>query len=180
MHEMDAFYKLYGSPAPLLQGTLWYGTTQTQRPTQGKVSIILLHAERSGMPMLHRLKAKYGDRLDITIVDATRGYYMNAGPLSPKEEADTLAYFYRTVLDAPAAVVVNEAPVRRKPDGRLVRGLTENQNAYRGGQLFIVDQQQRIQFVSRSFAVDEKRVVAVLQQLLEGKGGAEPATSSIP
>jgi hypothetical protein len=116
----------------------------------------------------------------MTIVDATRGYYMNAGPLSPKQEADTLAYFYRTVLGAPAAVLVNEAPAHRKPDGRIIRGATENQNAYRGGALFIVDQQQRIQFVSRNFTVDEKRVVSVLQQLLEGRAQVTDGAQSPP
>jgi hypothetical protein len=166
---LDTLFAMYGKPAPMLTGTRWYGTSNTARPSVGKVSLLLFHAERSTMPMLRRFKARYGDDLEITIVDATRGYFMTAGPLSPKEEADTLAYFYRTVLGAPAAVLVNESPTQRipEPDGRIKRGATANVRAYHGAAMAIIDRAQRVRYLAPgSMVLNEARLVDVLDQAM--------------
>jgi hypothetical protein len=65
--------------------------------------------------VLRRIAKKYGDAINITIVDPTAGYVRDSPPLSPAQEADELAQFYHELIGVPVTVGVDTSMVKRLP-----------------------------------------------------------------
>jgi hypothetical protein len=122
---------LLGKPAPPIQGQLISGTAG-QRPTPGKVTLIIFQAgtSRESVAALHRLKAIFGDSVEFVFAGKTLGHFKIQGPLTYEQELQMLTDFYVKNLKVPGSVFVEHTQISTRPDGRLVRHPTANDQAY--------------------------------------------------
>jgi hypothetical protein len=136
-------YRLYARPAGRLSGDFWFlgvgahsdtaSQTNMVRPTQGKIAIVSFQPARGNLPAFRRLQHRFGDRLELTFVLRTNGYFRDQGPLQPADEAAVLRRYYVDELRLPGALVISAANAKSLPDGRLVKEKTENVLMYGGG-----------------------------------------------
>lgn len=167
LDALDSVYAMYGTPAPPLGG-VWFGaSSETNRPAPGKVSLIVLTPSREIMPALRRLQSTFGNRLDVTIVTQTVGYFEGRGPVTPAKEMGDLWEHYHTVLHAPGVLVLSETQFTTLPDGRRIGEPTENQLAYKAPfhvGYVLVDRQGIIRLVQTQLS--EQRLSDAIQKLL--------------
>lgn len=137
LEALESTYQLYGDEGGRLTGDFWFheagDTTPVIRPTPGKISIISFQPVRAQIPVFRRLQARFGDRIELTFVLRTNGYFRDQGPLTPIEEAKILREYYIDELRLPGVLVISSASSQELPDGRLVKGKSENVLKYSGG-----------------------------------------------
>lgn len=89
----------------------------------------------------------------MTLVTETDGFlwfHQGTPLLTPHEEAKELAHFYLDVLKLPVALLVDETPITKRPDGEIRRGRTPIRNLAGGWNernLMLVDRDGRIQWL---------------------------------
>lgn len=100
-------------------------------PTSGKVTIYYRINNLTGpqntlsktLASYLRLHEKYGpDKLEIVILTTVNGSMWGSPPLTPEAEANLQNWYIRQFHDLPFRVVVNERPIGKRRDGRLLRG----------------------------------------------------------
>ncbi len=137
LDALESTYQLYGDEGGRLTGDFWFqgagDTTPVVRPTPGKISIISFQPVRSQIPAFRRLQERFGDSIELTFVLRTNGYFRDQGPLTPTEEAKILREYYIDELKLPGVLVISSASSQELPDGRLVKGKSENVLKYSGG-----------------------------------------------
>jgi len=117
-----------GQPVPPLPLPFWFGPhADSSWAIPGKVSLVLVESPENfsyshDFGLLHRLRARYGDALNITLVCKTKGYVRSSPPLEPAQEADSISNYFRKYLGLPVTVGVEQTPFERLPDGRRVDG----------------------------------------------------------
>lgn len=150
MHSLrfDWAIQQFGTQIPPLTAKYWVNPDSSQHrwPVPGKISLYL-HGNRDFPPEAYalwkRLGAKYGNKLDITVLERTQGYFRGEGdpPLSGLQEADRLGAFYRDQLGLPVTVAVEESPQQQLPDGRRLMGRTPlSSDAYYSMGFIMTDQ----------------------------------------
>ena len=116
---VDTVYALYGTPAEPLRGGRWLGSPgPTTRPTKGRLALIVLSPERYTMPMFRRIAHEFGDRLEMSFVTQTVGYFDGQGPVTTEKEIGYLDRYLRKELAAPAPIIVYETTFHELPDDR--------------------------------------------------------------
>lgn len=113
-------------------------------PVPHKIALIVFLPpgnEFEALPTVERLKAKFGDTMQVVVVANTRGYYRLRAPLDPSAEAQLLQHYFSDSLKVKVPVVLEETPLshRPAPDGRAVYGLTASQQAYPNLAYLLVD-----------------------------------------
>lgn len=117
-----------GQPVPPLPLQFWFGPhADSSWVIPGKVSLVLVEPTENvsysrDFGLLHRLRARYGDALNITVVCKTRGYVRSSPPLEPAQEADSISNYFQKYLRLSVTVGVEQTPFERLPDGRRVDG----------------------------------------------------------
>lgn len=117
-----------GQPVPPLPLQFWFGPHgDSSWAIPGKVSLVLVESTENfsysrDFGLLHRLRARYGDALHLTIVSKTAGYVRSSPPLAPAQEADSISNYFQKYLALPVTVGVEQTPFQRLPDGRRVDG----------------------------------------------------------
>ena len=115
-----------GQPVPPLRLPFWFGPHgDSSWVIPGKVSLVLVESTENfsysrDFGLLHRLRARYGDALQLTIVSKTAGYVRSSPPLEPAQEADSISNYFQKYLALPVTVGVEQTPFQRLPDGRRV------------------------------------------------------------
>lgn len=96
-----------------------------------KISRVHSHSIKQGRldPMLARLrriKQRYGDKVDVVLHVPTEGYIWSSPPLSFISEAKALQWLFFEHLNLPFTLFVDETPIAKRHDGRLLRGESPN------------------------------------------------------
>jgi hypothetical protein len=120
---------------------------------------------------IHRLKRAYPD-LQITIVSKTFGSLGNAPPLSPTEEADTLAKYFLGFYRLPATLIVATTDYYRLPglDQRRIDQASQNEVNYtfRGkmnsahGTILVTDLDGKVVYVDAIHGESERHLKQML------------------
>lgn len=156
----DALTSPIGSSAPPVEGTFWFGRTDTStpRPTRGKVALVtfLDYECRStsngkcwpAYAALHRLAQRFPE-LEVTIVARTHGYFSKMAPPTPEQEAAALRDWWQGFHHLPGALAVTATQFWRlaEPDRRRIDRPTPNETHYsfgrsweiKPGMTFLVD-----------------------------------------
>lgn len=172
--RLDWAVQQIGTTIPPLVAQHWNPDSSEHRwPVPGKVSIYLPGNRKQG-PELYALwkhiGRRYGDKLNITIMEATRGYFREGDggrPLTPAQEAVRLGTFYRDELGVPATLAVEESPVRVLPDGRRLTGAASfESNAYYRMAFILTDQTGKILLLSPGGLSNEAQIDAWISRAL--------------
>lgn len=166
---------LYGKKTKPLAGTFWFNEKGSPRPLPGKMSLIV-HVDHtcgeqcfSKYIVLRQLMAKYGDELDVTFVTETRGFAAGTGPLEPADEAKKAASYFLDFLKFPVAVLVDETPWEKIPDGRRFAQPSAIGSMFAGWRTLntvLIDKEGRIQWLGTIGRVtDERMVTAAIDRL---------------
>jgi len=143
-------YTLYGKPAVKLSSTYAYApgqpaqpasTTTTNRPTAGKVALLLFVNKMCGEPcfpgyaVATRLIRQYETvGLELTLVTRTGGWDRDR-LVKPQEESDSLRALFHDYLKVPATLVVWATEFGKNADGHLRIRTMPNDQAYFGPQV---------------------------------------------
>jgi hypothetical protein len=127
----------YDKPTPAITGKFWFPSNAAHTvPAPGRVTLVTQVQKGDGVmtPQLAgllRLWNKYhAAGLDIVLVTKTQGYSWSSPPQKPDDEAKTDAWYFLNYLKLPFTLIVDEAPVTKRPDGRLVHGRITFENEF--------------------------------------------------
>ncbi len=139
-----------GRPYPALHPEFWFhrpaGAATQPRP--GHITLIQMVDPPSGYhenmaAALHRLKARFGDAVDVILLATTRGHFAGRVQLAPAEEAQLLAeqILGEWKVDATVGVYVTPHDTLPAPDRRRIpRPIPELNDALYGGGAMVIDQ----------------------------------------
>jgi hypothetical protein len=174
--ERERSAALIGVPAPPIVGNYWFPDAKSHgTPQSGKVTLVRWVVKGQGLltsdlAALRRLYDKYhDDGLEIVLLLRTEGYSWASPPLSPADEAKTIAWYYRKHLGLPFTIVVDETPFTTKPDGRRVAGSVPFVKEYAGGAT-LVGRDGRIRVAGALFNTKEPVLDAFIEQALAARG----------
>jgi hypothetical protein len=136
---LTQMYTDYGKRASPLHPSHWYvAGGDTLRPRPSVTSLVVLGDANCGAlcyrqyATIRRLQAKYGAKLEITMVTGTDGYFMNN--LVPKAaELDSVGHYFLDFLKLPVGVAASEISFTRKIDGRRNPSPSVDQKNYSKG-----------------------------------------------
>lgn len=195
-----------GKKAPALEGDFWYSgedgkisaVAPQARPVPGKVNAVVFldgscHSTtpsfRTGRPFtamncwgeiasLRRLKIA-NPELEVTVVSKTLGNIGNAPPLSPPEEADSLANFFLGFHKISGVQLVSQTDYFRldKLDSRKIDVATANQANYdidgerlgNAGTVLLIDGSGTIFHVGPVIREDEGKADLKIKAVLQSK-----------
>jgi hypothetical protein len=200
-----------GEPAPAVHGDYWFGATDTTitRPTRGKVALVFVADNyvralrsrlycgadncREAYAVLRRLARRFPS-LEITLLAQTRGYFRQAAPPAPAEEASILRQYLLDYHHLPGTLAVERTDFWRldPPDRRRVDRPTSNETRYSFGgswpvhslEAFLVDEKGTIVDVTHDVSIfggehpkglersDEVRLAALIEILLDRQQSA--------
>lgn len=116
-------------------------------PRKGHVTLVQIVASgccgKSLAATVHRLKARFGDALDLLVLTQTAGHFDGRVQLEPAEEAGLISRHILdpAKLDATLGVYVTRYVANPDPDRRLVpQPIAELQRIHFGGDALIIDQ----------------------------------------
>ena len=165
--RLDSMYALPGREAPALTwDRLLNAPADARLPAAGRPTLIIFATARGLVPMLRRIEAQFGTRLQVVSAARTLGYFRGDGPFPPAVELDSLTRYLRDELRAPGVVALSAPGSGKRPDGRVARELSANEKAYHvafGTTLAVVDGAGVIRYVSDG--IDEPRLVRWLERV---------------
>lgn len=172
---------LYGKKTKPLSGTFWFNNNGVPRPAPGKMSLIVNVSHVCGTGCygvyntIRSLQKQYGADLDVTIVTSTVGYATGTGPLAPAEEAQKAADFYLNYLKIPAAILVEETPISKRDDGRILRGTSKFAETFASMNAVLVDRNGVIRWLGLIQSTKDKRMInaAIVRVMAEQASGGE-------
>jgi len=168
-------YRLLGQPSPTVQATTWFNTTdpKTARPVKGKPSL-LVFVSHSCLPVtcypqyavLRRIAAKYGARLDITLITRTQGFYRNK-LASPDSEMVFAKQYFFDYLKLPGVLAIWRSDLGHRDDGHLTVLTAPNDEAFHTSKAaFLVDSHGVIRLITRLSSSREAMLDDMIQSLL--------------
>jgi hypothetical protein len=175
--SMPRWYTLIGKQAPAMQATQLFNASNTGTAAPGKPSLLIfvthgcapLPVCYAGYATLKRIAAKYGDKVDVTLMTRTTGYYRNE-LIKPEAEMARVKEYFLEFLQLPGSLVVRKADFDKQDDGRLIVRSSPNGEANQlpGGILmtYIVDKAGRIRLVVPTGRNTEAIIDDVLQSLM--------------
>jgi hypothetical protein len=172
MSRMNWAVQQIGQTPPPLTAAHWAGGEPSDHrwPVPGKVSIYLQGDPSMGIEywaMWNRLTKKYGDAIQLTVMNSTHGYFRDGPPLTPAQETARLGQYYREDLHLPAIVAVDEAAVQQLPDGRRLLGPAPyEQDPYYRSSLIVTDTTGKIALLMPSGGLSEAVMDAWLARLV--------------
>lgn len=139
-----------GKRYPALHPDFWFHRPAgaATQPRQGHVTLVQVVDPPSGYhesmaAALHRLKARFGDAVDVMLLVTTRGHFAGRVQLAPAEEAQLLAdrILDEWKVDATVGVYVTPYDTLPAPDRRRIpRPIPELSDALYGGGAMVIDQ----------------------------------------
>lgn len=131
MEKPDTIASMYGRKGARVQADYWMGSPgDTVRPAASKFTIIVFRLNRTSVAALQRLQKRFGDKVAVTGLVTTKGYFRDEGPLTIKEELDLLRKYYIEELEMPGVIAVSETKFTTMPDGRRRAPLDPTSHAY--------------------------------------------------
>lgn len=122
---------------PFQKGTWFPEAAGTMFLNSGKVTLVYKISRtyslsikegrlNATLAQLRRLKEMYGDKVDVVLHVPTEGYLWSSPPLSVANEAKALRWLFFEHLKLPFILFVDETPIAKRSDGRLLRGESPN------------------------------------------------------
>jgi len=160
---------------PPVHATTWFGTNgDTTRPRRGVATLLIStpsSCDGGCYPMfatIQRLHATYGDRLDIVLMTATRGFFRDQLILSPTAEADSSGNYYTRFLQLPVALAVESTSFAYAPDGRRQNTQVVNARSYPFDRPAIfLDPSGTVRWVGEVSPYDERLLDGVIRSSVE-------------
>ena len=167
---------LLGKRAPRLEADFWFGRPpgDSLLPRPGRVTLVQYVDPRCtscDFAVLRRLKQRFGDKIDLVLLVATRGHFRSHPPLEPAREAELVREYYLDFHRLPATLGVSTTPFTRRPDPdrRRVDQRVPAVEGYRyGAGALLVDRRGVLVFPATSATMPEAEafVARVIEVLL--------------
>jgi len=163
-----------------LHGTMLLGSGMYPKP--GKINLVFFDLNRKVIPALRRLKAKYGDAIEVVYLGSTHGSFQLKAPLTFAQESAALTRYATSALKLPelsGAYLLEQSTISKfpEPDGRLIPPApTPNFRTYSLlGSLVIVDGDGKIRNAYPGLSAMstglESRLERALDRILKKEGG---------
>ena len=158
----------------ILSGALGYQLSgDIDLRATGRATLLVFRdgTTRQSVAALRRIKAKFGDSVDIVFLGKTLGYFKMRGPFTPDSEAVILKTYYRNDLQVPGPVLLEHTTYRVRADGRVFPQPTTNDTRYPQMALVVVDQAGRIRLEYKNWGSSyEVRLERTISRILGSHG----------
>ncbi len=174
---LDIKRTLYNKKLKTIEGAIWENYDSVPRPLSGKPSLFVTVNHicttvfcDSRMNAIKRIRRTFGDSLDLVLITHTVGYAHGTGPLVPQEEARVVGKFFKEFHNLPNTLIVDESPVHKIPDGRIMRDkspLIQMLEDINGANAIVTDKMGRVQWAGAlQNEFDMRAVTAVIDRAL--------------
>jgi len=172
--RVSPLYQLLGTRASAVKATQWFNVEQSgiQHPTAGKPSLLVFVSHSCGggcytkYAILKRLVAKYGSRLDVTLMARTEGFYRNE-LVSPDTGIVRMKAYFLDYLKLPGTLAIWHAPLGHRGDGRITVLSSPNNDAFQpSGAVFLVDSNGIIRMTATLTTDNEAMLDDVIRSIL--------------